>query len=479
MEKQKSTVVTVKKLTFFSIFLLGINGIIGSGTFLMPQQIYQDAGLLWGIITIIFAGIVTIIMALCFGDLSSKFEGGGGAWLYSYTAFGKFVGFEVGFFSWFAGVVAISTEIAALIRVFKNVFPWLESDVSSIIFGICIIAFLCLINWFGLNIVKWVNNISSSLKILTVIFFLVIGVFFMKSMNFHPAVPANFAEKGGILGHVSSAYAVVFYMFTGFSFLPIAARKMKNPQKNLPLALVSIMIACTAIYALVQFVVVGDLGPDIVKTSIPVATAMKNMVGEWGYYIIIVGSALSTFGVAFTSSFDVPIIASSLSNEHNLLPSFFGKENRFKAPWVSILLTGIVSSLLLLTGSYVFLATCVVCSNVVMYIPSFLAVMKLRKRPSDGLSFKGIWVWIFPILALIGSLYLFVSFNLKVIIVAIAVFVIALIIFFIDKAYRDKHGIPTDSPTANIALQTAGQNTSVSSTTGSGTNSSSSTQSKK
>ncbi|MHC5228820.1 APC family permease [Enterococcus sp. LJL99] len=429
---------SIKKLSFFSIFLLGINGIIGSGTFLLPQQIYQDAGVFWGVICILAAGISTTLIALCYADLSGRFSESGGAWLYSYHAYGKFVGFEVGFFMWFAGVVSISAEIAALIRVFKNLVPSLNNQWVSLVVGIALIFILGAINWFGVNMVKLVSNVSSTLKLLTIIGFIIVGAFFLKSVNFAPMVPEKMASSAGLFKNISSTYSVVFYMFTGFSFLPIAARQMNNPQKNLPKALVTIMLSIIVIYSAVQIVAIGVLGPELAKTTIPVALAMKKMLGDWGYYLIIAGSTVSTFGLAFTSSFDVPIIASSLANEHKLLPAFFGKTNKHGAPYFSIILTVIISSFLLSTGSYVFLATCMVCANFVQYVPTILATIKFKKNnqyPTQGFHLKG--GILVPVLALIGSLYLLVGFNFKVILVAISVFVIGLIIYLIEN-HSDK-----------------------------------------
>ena len=432
----KQAVSLMKKLSFFSIFLLGINGIIGSGTFLLPQQIYQDAGVMWGLVCIIAAGISTLLIALCYADLSGRFSESGGAWLYSYHAYGKFVGFEVGFFMWFAGVVSISAEIAALIRIFKNMIPSLANQWISLGFGIGFIVLLGIINLFGVNSVKFVSNLSSGLKLLTVALFILVGVFFLKFSNFSPLVPERMDSSSGLFKSVSNTYSVVFYMFTGFSFLPIAARKMNNPQKNLPKALVTIMLSVMTIYVVVQALAIGVLGSGLAKTTIPVAEAMSHMLGTWGYYIIIAGSTISTFGVAFASSFDVPIIASSLSDEHHLLPKFFGKTNRYDAPYISILLTVVISSLLLLTGSYVFLATCMVCANFVQYIPTILATMKFHNNkefPTQGFHLPGGYT--IPILALIGSMYLLVGFNFKVILVAVSVFVVGVIIYLAEARF--------------------------------------------
>lgn len=429
------------KLSFISVFLLGINGVIGSGTFLLPQEIYQDSGFMLGMGVILVAGIATTLIAFCYADLSGKFSGGGGAWLYAYTSFGKFTGYQVGFFMWFAGIVAIGAAVAALIRVFKNVIPALGNDVLAIVCGTVLIVILGAINWFGLKSIKWVNNLSSGIKLATAAFFVVAGVFFLKFANFTTTIPSHASDSLGT--DVAATYAVVFYMFTGFSFLPIAARRMRNPRKDLPRALLLVMLTVTLIYLLVQFVTVGILGDETAKTTIPVASAMQHTLGDWGYYIIIVGSAVSIFGLAFSSSFDVPLIASTLAEEHKLLPAFFAKQNRFGAPVISILLTVAVSSILLWTGSYVFLATCMVCANFVQYVPTILSVVRLRKMPSQkgSLALKGPWAWIVAGLALVSAAYVLVGFTWKVVLVAAATFVVATITYFIDRWYRAKKGI--------------------------------------
>ena len=86
------------KMGLLAIILLGINGIIGSGTFLLPQQIYHDAGFALGLAALLAAGIATLFIVFCYADLAGKVTGNGGAWLYCYTAWGRFTGFQVGIF---------------------------------------------------------------------------------------------------------------------------------------------------------------------------------------------------------------------------------------------------------------------------------------------------------------------------------------------------------------------------------------------
>lgn len=98
-----------KKLSFISIYFLGINAVIGSGTFLLPSVIYRYMNLTAILVLLCTAVTVSIaqsnhadsdsMIALCYADLSSRFTQSGAAWLYSYNAFGRFAGYELGIFT--------------------------------------------------------------------------------------------------------------------------------------------------------------------------------------------------------------------------------------------------------------------------------------------------------------------------------------------------------------------------------------------
>lgn len=87
-----------KKLSFISIYFLGINAVIGSGTFLLPAKIYHEMNLM-AIVVLLLTAVVVSMIALCYADLSSRFKGSGAAWLYAYHAFGRFTGYELGVFT--------------------------------------------------------------------------------------------------------------------------------------------------------------------------------------------------------------------------------------------------------------------------------------------------------------------------------------------------------------------------------------------
>lgn len=116
-----------RKLSFMSIYFLGINGVIGSGAFLLPQEIYKDMNLA-GVLVMLFAAVTVSLIALCYADLASRFSNSGAAWIYSYNAFGRFWGYEVGIFVWFLGCCTLAAEIVAFLTTLKSFIPAFNND---------------------------------------------------------------------------------------------------------------------------------------------------------------------------------------------------------------------------------------------------------------------------------------------------------------------------------------------------------------
>ncbi|WP_162255392.1 APC family permease [Limosilactobacillus pontis] len=417
-----------------SIYFLGINGVIGSRTFLLPSVIYRYMNLT-AVLVLLCTALTVSMIALCYADLSSRFKGSGAAWLYSYNAFGRFTGYELGIFTWFLGCCTLAAEIVALLTTLKSFLPVFDNHVVYYGTAMGLIILFAIINFFGRDLVKAVNNISAAAKILTLIVFIIVGVFFIHKANFSPVIPAaGMTGAGPFLKHFGAAFTPIFYLFTGFSFLPIAAKQMNNPEKNIPRVLIAVMISVTILDALMMIVAIGIAGSRLGGYSTPLASVFGDAIGKWGYTVIIVGMLISIFGVAFSASFNAPSLVASLANEHGMLPKVIGKKNKHDAPWVGIILTAILTAAFA-TQSYLFLVSCTVLASFVQYVPSILAVIKFKHTnefPNHGFKLPG--KYIIPALALVVSCYMVTNFTAKTLLVGTVVAVLAAVAyFFIDK----------------------------------------------
>ena len=430
------SVAPTKKLSFISIFFLGINAIIGSGAFLLPKYIYHDMNLM-SVVVLLCAALTVSMIALCYADLSSRFSGSGAAWLYSYYAFGRFAGYELGLFTWFLTCCTYAAEVVAFVTTLRSFVPAYKNDALYFGTAIGLIVLFTIINFYGRKLVKFVDNTSSVAKLGVIVLFIVVGVFFMHWSNFSPVMPhAATTGVGPFFKHFGAAFSEVFYLFTGFSFIPIAARQMQNPTKNIPRVLISVMITVTILYALTVLIGIGIIGSKMSDYTAPIANAFGKAVGEWGYIVIIIGMLLSIFGVAFISSFNAPSLIASLAEEHNLVPKWVGKKNRYKAPWIAIIMSAIITALLT-TQSYIFLVSCIVLASFVQYVPSIFAVMKFKHNgqyPNKGFKLPG--GYLIPVIALLVSCYLVFNFTWKTFFVGIAVAVIAALLYLFSGRKR-------------------------------------------
>ncbi|MEG0170074.1 APC family permease [Anaerorhabdus sp.] len=425
-----------KKIGFASIFLLGINGIIGSGIFLLPGKVYKDIGVA-SLIVILIASIMVFLIALCYAELSSKFSENGAAWRYVYEAFGKFFGFEVGISVWFLAITSLSAETAALMTTLQGVFPQLKDPMTYNVVAVGFLCVLFLANMVGTNFVKILNNISSVAKIAIIVFFIGVGIFFIKVDFLTPLLPSTVTNSATLFSDFAKALGVIFYAFVGFSFLPVAAAKMDNPKKNVPLALITVLLTSTALYILITAVSIGLLGPQIANESLPAAVALQNIMGTVGYHIIIYGMIISIGGLTISFSFNAPFIASSLA-EKGLFPKLLAKKNKKGIPYISSLITFGVAIILVLSGDFMFLISLSVFISFIQYVPSILALIKLRKKPSTQNGFKVPGGYIIPILALLSSAYLLTSFTMDIVLFGIGLLVIGAILYWIGNRNKLK-----------------------------------------
>ena len=432
-----------KKISPFSAFLLGVDGMVGSAIFLLPGSLYSKAGnSLIGILLV--SGVSALLLALCYAALSSETKQNGAAWLYAYKEFGRFAGFEVGFFTWFQGVITITTEIAAFLTSLKLFIPQLSDKLVYDIAGIAIVFIIAIIGLMGDRVSSIADNIATFLKIGVLLIFVLAGIWFIHRINFVSNAHYSFHS-------VNNAFSNAFYMFTGFAFLPVAAAQMRNPRKNLPRELLAVIISVTLLYIATVVVAIGTVGPSIAHSSLPLAIAFAKHFGNLGKIIITVGTVGSVLGVAISLSYSTPYVASSLANEHQLLPQFFGKKSKSGAPYVAIIITAGLCALLILSGGYLFLVPCTIIISLVQYFSTSLVMFVKQWRrqrhqeqlPQGAFNLRG--GILVPVLSLLVCVYILVNLKLKVILFGVIALICGIALYFIDKLITKKAKIKEQS----------------------------------
>ena len=385
-----------KKLGLFSMILLGINSIIGSGIFLLPGKVYNLAGQN-SMFIYIFATLLVLSILLCFAEVGSMFDKNGGAYLYSKKAFGDFIGFEVGTMSWVIRIISWSTLAVGFATALGSFWPESATEYKGYIAAI-LVTLLSINSLFGIKSTKIMNNVITIAKLVPLIVFIIVGIFFIKFVNIVPSGNVVNSSMG-------PAIILVFYAFTGFESFIVASGEMENPKKNLPVALITTIFICAIIYILIQIVCMGILGDRLFENSIPIADASSVFLGNYGKVFISVATLISIFGINIGSSIVTPKCGSARAEEGSL-PAFIGKTNKYGAPYVAIIISLICCIPLVLTGSFEQLAVMSVIARFAQYIPTCLSVIVLRKRTDVKASFKIPFGPVIPMVAILGSLWL-------------------------------------------------------------------------
>ncbi len=398
------------KFSFSGATLYGINAVIGSGIFLLPQKIYKGLGPA-SLAVMLGTAFLVILLAVCLAETAGYFNKNGGAFQYSKAAFGNFVGFNVGFLGWVVTIIAWSAMAAGFARLFVITIPAFTP--YELILSVTLIVLLSLMNIAGLKTSKFFTLAATVAKLIPIIAFAACAIFFIKGGvdkgNFTPFLQL---EPGtNVMTAIANTAVYIFYGFIGFETMSIVAGEMRNPEKNVPRAILGSISIVSVLYMLIIAGTIAMLGNHIMQTDASVQDAFVAMIGPAGAWIVSIGALISIAGLNIGESIMVPRYGAAIADE-GLLPKKISETNSKNAPVVAIIISGACAIALLFSGKFEELATLSVVFRFFQYIPTALAVLKLRKMyPEKKVVFRVPFGPIIPILAVVVSLVMIVADN--------------------------------------------------------------------
>jgi basic amino acid/polyamine antiporter, APA family len=364
----------IRAVSRWQLVGLAINDVVGSGVYLLPAA---AAALLGPASTwaVVLAGFAVALLVLCFAEASSYFDQPGGAYLYTREAFGPLVGFEVGWMTWLARVATLASLANGFVQAAAYFWPaaaggWARTAI------IC--ALILLLAWINVRGVKAGARTNVGLviaKLLPLAFFIVIGAWFVHGSRLQVLQ----APPPGSLGQ---AALLLIFAYGGFENTPAAAGEYHNPRRDLPFALVLMILIVTLIYGGVQVVALGTL-PDLARSSSPLAAAAAQFAGRTGAWLLTVGAMLSIVGLASSTTLTGPRYLFALASD-GYGPHWLARVHPdYHTPAIAILVQALVVLVLALSGSFVHLATLSVIARVATYIGTAAAVPVLRRRMAE------------------------------------------------------------------------------------------------
>lgn len=381
--------------------------LIGSGIFVLPAQIFSGAqtpGM--GLLAWIVAGAISIAAGLSISELAAAMPQAGGTYVYLREAYGDFWAFMQGWVSFLAYSSAITAALAIVFTTYLSVLYPLSPVLFKVI-AISMVVFLTIINYFGVRFGGYIQNIFTFGKLFCIAALVIFGFTLGKAANFTPLLPTD----GSFMAPLAAGVIAALWAYDGWLYVAMMAEEIKNPQRNLPLALIFGITIVSIIYAVFNAAVLNVMPMhEVISAGEKAGTVMAvKLFGTIGGSLIGIGILISVFGTLNGVVMSAPRYYYAMARD-NL---FFASKTvgsvhpKYKTPHVSLFIAAVWSSVLILTGSFGQLIGLVVCVAWLFYVLSLVAIFILRKKQPDlPRPYKVIGYPITPLVAILGGLWI-------------------------------------------------------------------------
>lgn len=438
-----------KRVNLFDGVSMVAGAMIGSGIFIVSADIARTVGSPgWLLVVWLITGLVTIIGALSYGELAAMMPSVGGQYVYLRESYHPLVGF---LFGWTTFLVIQCGSIAAVAVGFAKfsgvIFPWIsESNIllhagilkvsSTQAVGIGLIVFLTWLNTRGIVTGKIVLNIFSSTKVIALLGFIIIGLLFTKGINsLHSGNEAFWQASrlgegnqvvpiAGFALVAAIATAMVGSLFSADAWYNVTyiSGEVINPKRNVPLSLLFGTLIVMSLYMLTNIVYVKILpvhgtpdGADAIARGIQFATddrvatsAMSVVIGDYAAVIMAIFIMISTFGCNHIMILAGPRVYYAMARD-GLFFKKVGQLNNKNVPAFALVIQGIWSVLLCLSGTYSNLLDYVIFAVLLFFTLTILAIFILRKkRPDIERPYKAFGYPVVPILYIVTTVTIMV-----------------------------------------------------------------------
>jgi basic amino acid/polyamine antiporter, APA family len=377
-----------------------LNRTIGAGIFVLPALVANILGET-SIIAYLICGFLMMLIMLCFSEIGSQITETGGAYAYIDTAFGPYAGFLANTMFWFVGVLADAAVANAMADTVSLYFPMLQETSIRAIFFFVIFGSFAFINILGVKYGDNMVKINTLLKLIPLTILIVAGFWGTSMENLQ-------WQSSPTLSKLGEASLLLFFAFAGGEASLNVSGELRNPQKVVPLGILSGMGAVVLLYILIQTVSQGVLGNNLVaEKQAPLAAVASIVIGKFGSSLMILGAAFSMFAALSGSVLSYPRIIFAGAKK-GWMPSFLGKVHpKFTTPFWAIILYALFDFIFAISGGFKTLAVVASASMLSIYLGVVLATIKLRlnNKGNNTPLFKLPFGITIPVLAMISILW--------------------------------------------------------------------------
>jgi len=403
--------------------MLGVGGTLSAANFVIIGHAASLAG--YAIVPIVFiCGILSLFTMFSYAELGTAIPLAGGEYTFTKVAYGGFPSFLTGWFEWLSNMFYTALSAIGFAYVVSYLFPQINIPLTAVI----VVIIFAIVNLRGTKETGTVGTI------ITAIVLAILGIFVIGGWSYVQGTQAAPPSSSpiGIIG-IFMATAYLFELYLGAEAVAAAQAEVKNPGRNIPLAIVLSAVVLIALYTSVVFVAVGIVPPDVLsQQSSPIAFVAEQALGPAGAILITVGLAIA--GLAATNG---AIMAQSrvlyaMSRDGYLPKGLCKIHKRFCTPHVAIIVGAIFTIIFAATGFVNFVVYAVNLGFIIGFSIVNLAVIKLRKiAPHLKRPFKAPLYPLTPIAGIVASAFLVLFIEPSVLILGLELGIVALLVYYI------------------------------------------------
>ena len=348
-----------------------LNGLIGGGIFALPALVAAKAGA-FSPLLFLLSGALFMTIVLSFARLSRHFVHTGGPSVYVTAAFGPFFGFQTGWLLYLGRITAMAANANLMIAYLLWFFPGLNGDWSRATIVVTVIASLTAVNYVGVRQGLSAVLALSVLKLLPLALLLVVGL-----SHLSPLIVRDVVWPTPVT--MSESMLLIFYAFVGFESGVINAGEGKKPQRDIAQAIIKAVVFTALLYFMIQWLaisVVANLG----GSEQPLAAVARALLGDWGGGLIAFCAIVSILGNLSSVMIAAPRMSFAMARDHTLPAWFADIHPRFATPANSIIFVGLLSAVLAVSNTFIYLAIMSTLVRLVGYIGCIASLSRLEKQ---------------------------------------------------------------------------------------------------
>jgi amino acid transporter len=402
--------------------MLGIGGTLSAANFVIIGEAAGMAG--YAIVPIVvICGLLSLLTMFSYAELGTAIPLAGGEYTFAKVAYGGFTSFLTGWFEWLSNMFYAALSAIGFAYVVSYLFP-----VSIELTAVIVVIVFSILNLRG------TKETATAETIITTIVLAILAIFIIGAWSFASGTPATPQSSSpiGILG-IFAATAYLFELYLGAEAVAAAQAEVKNPGRNIPLAIILSAVVLIALYTSVVFVAVGIASPQVLsEQASPIAYVAEQALGPVGAVLVTVGLAIA--GLAATNE---AILAQSrvlyaMSRDGYLPKALCKVHKRFCTPHIAIVVGAVFTVIFAATGFVNFVVYAVNLGFIIGFSIVNLSVIKLRKTaPHLKRPFKAPLYPLTPIAGIAASVFLALFIEPSVLILGSELIIVALLVYYI------------------------------------------------